>query len=371
VLLKEIPEMITNGYCRLEWQNGNETQPIPFQLEKNKPAKLWFLLPEKLSPGKAHVYRIVKGQPIQSPMVRIQMDCKTLMISQGKRKALQFWYGEMQPPEGDSELYTRSGFIHPIWSPHGKVLTRVHPPDHVHHMGFWLPWTNTEFEGRHVDFWNVDDGLGTVRFVRLNNIATGPVFGGFESLQHHLDLKAPGGEKVVLNELWNVRVWNTIDPDNRFSVWDIASTQTCATSSPLLLNKYRYGGMGFRGPADWQPKNSNYLTSEGKTRKDANGTRARWFIIYGKTDKGPAGVLLMSHPENHEHPEPLRVWADGEIFCGFCPVVLNEWKLEPGNTYIRQYRVVTFDGKMTAEKAEQFWQDWVNAPQVKTKTVKK
>lgn len=367
VELKKIPNEIKYGYCQLIRENDGESQIIPFQIENSQPARLWFLLPEKLPANQEQVYKIISGQPTQSPLVQIKMDCKTLTLSQGCRKALQYYYGEMEPPEGDTELYTRSGFFHPIWTPGGKVLTRIHPFDHVHHMGFWLPWTNTEFEGRHVDFWNVDDSLGTVRFVKFNDVTTGPVFGGFEALQHHLDVKAPEGEKVVLNELRDVRVWNTNDPDDRFSVWDVTSTQTCASSSPLLLHQYRYGGMGFRGPASWTPRNSNYLTSEGKTRKDGNGTRARWFIIYGKTDEGHAGILLMSHPDNHEHPEPLRIWPDGDIFCGFCPVVVNEWLLEPGKDYVRKYRAVAYDGKMTAEEAEQFWQDWVNAPRVETK----
>src|SRR5690606_42107088 len=43
--------------------------------------------------------------------------------------------------------YGRSGFIHPLWSPKGQVLTRVQPEDHYHHYGIWNPWTQLNYEG--------------------------------------------------------------------------------------------------------------------------------------------------------------------------------------------------------------------------------
>ena len=52
---------------------------------------------------------------------------------------------------------------------------------------------------------------------------------------------------------------------------DINSSQSCASLSPLKINKYHYGGMAIRGADEWfvNEKNaqqpSDFLTSEGKT----------------------------------------------------------------------------------------------------------
>lgn len=124
--------------------------------------------------------------------------------------------------------------------------------------------------------------------------------------------------------------------------------------------KYRYGGFGFRATSDWNVKNSLILTSEGKTRIDGNGTRGRWCKLSGQTDRGFAGILFLSHPENHEHPEPVRIWPEvsNDVYFGFCPVVYSDWKMIPGDYYIRRYRMIVYDDTMTAETAEQFWQSF-------------
>src|SRR5690606_37263674 len=100
-------------------------------------------------------------------------------------------YTTQPVPEGVDEIYSRSGFIHPLWTPEGEVLTRIQPPDHYHHYGIWNPWTSTMFEGREIDFWNLNKGQGTVRARQVITRTSGPVFGGFKALLDHVDLSAP------------------------------------------------------------------------------------------------------------------------------------------------------------------------------------
>ncbi len=58
-------------------------------------------------------------------------------------------------PPGDMEdLYSRSGYIHPVYSPSGKEVTGDFPVDHPHQHALFFAWTSTTFEGRKVDFWN-------------------------------------------------------------------------------------------------------------------------------------------------------------------------------------------------------------------------
>ncbi|MBC8184446.1 PmoA family protein [candidate division KSB1 bacterium] len=340
---------------------------VPTQIEPGEQSKLWWLLPKKINAGEKQVFDLVHGTPQIAPLVQINMDSDGLEIHYKNRKALRYQYAPLKPPTGENPLYVRSGFIHPIWSPGGKVLTRIQPSDHIHHMGFWNPWTKTEYEGRHIDFWNLKKGQGTVRFVKFNSLETGPVFGGFEALQQHVAFDSTKGEKVVLNETWQIRCWAPLSGNNKFWIWDFFTSQSCASLSPLTLLKYRYGGFGFRGTSDWNERNSDYLTSEGKTRKDGNGTRARWCNVYGKTDKGNGGVLFISHPENHEYPEPMRIWPQGDVFFGYCPVVYADWNMVPNESYVRKYRVIVYDGTITKDEAEQYWYNFIHLPQIDVK----
>ena len=287
-----------------------------------------------------------------------------LQIQAGGDKVLRYHHALMPPPEGKDPLYIRSGFIHPLWSPGGAVLTTIHPEDHIHHMGIWMPWTKTKFEGREVDFWNLNKGEGTVRFVKFTDITNGPVFGGFRAIHEHVDLSAPGGEKVALNEEWDVRVYNVGGPEKGHWLWDFVSTQRCATENPLYQIKYRYGGLGFRGAAQWVDENGKYLTSEGKTRKDGHTTRGRWCDMSGPAGENWAGVTIMSHPKNLHYPEPVRIWPEGAVFFNFAPSQLDDWTMEPGKDYVFRYRFYVHEDKIKVVDAERFWRDFAEPPKI-------
>ena len=287
--------------------------------------------------------------------VSVSQSDSVISIHARGQELLVFHKASVGPPEGASELYTRSAFIHPLRSLSGEVLTVIQPKDHLHHMGIWNPWTDTVFEGRKVDFWNLGAGQGTVRFKDVAAIDSH----GFEVHKEHVDLSAPGGPKVALNEDLKVSVWlpETKEKPKGYFV-DYVYTQRCASESPLLLEAYRYGGLGFRMREDWNMDNSNYLTSEGKTRVDGHATRARWCDIWGQTPKGVEGMLVMSHPKNHAHPEPMRIWPDGPIFFNFCPIQQEAWTLEPGNDYVFRYRFYVHDGDLTADEANRLWDEY-------------
>jgi len=349
---------------RLEEIKSSERLPVPSQVELGDSLRLLWILSGTTPAGTERVYEILQGPYVEAATVEVVRNDSFLQFEAGGRELLRYNHAVVPPPQGASQLYGRSGFIHPLWSPAGEVLTCIHPNDHLHHIGLWMPWTTTEFEGRQVDFWNLGAGQGTVRFAEFDFLTGGPVFGGFRAIQEHVDLSAPEGEKVALNEELDVRVWNPARPDE-YWLLDYTSKQRCASSSPLHLLQHRYGGLGFRATSQWKDSSGNYLTSEGKTRKDGHGTRARWCNMFGPTANGPAGVLFMSHPQNHQHPEPVRIWPEGYVFFNFCPIQKEDWTLLPNNDYIFQYRLCVYSGQPSVERAERFWQDFAYPPDVK------
>lgn len=357
-------EGIGASQLHLEKIKGDQRPTVIAQIEQGEPRGLWWILSGVTKPGEKRCYELVAGRSLaERSSVDVKKNDSSLEIRIGDKGVLRYNHAPVPPPEGASELYTRSGFIHPLWSPGAEVLTWTHPADHIHHMGLWNPWTKTRFEGRDVDFWNLGKGEGTVRFAGFDYIRPGPVFGEFRAVQEHVDLSAPGGEKAALNERLSVRVWNT-GTESNYWLLDFTTRQRCASSSPVQLLKYRYGGLGFRATEKWDQSNSDYLTSEGKSRKDGHGTRARWCNVFGSMDKGDSGVLFMSHPENREHPEPMRIWPEGHVFFNFCPVQNKDWTLEPGNEYVLRYRLYVYEGSIGPEQAERLWRDFACPPKV-------
>lgn len=289
-------------------------------------------------------------------------DGQALTLRNGDADVLSFRYAPMPPPAGQSPLYVRGGFIHPLRTPSGQILTAIHPADHIHHLGVWNPWTSTTYDGRHVDYWNLKDGQGTVRFVKFEDVKKGPEEAGFTALLDFVDLKAPGGELVTLHERQTVLTAPTpADLPAGFLV-RFTSEQWCATDKPFHIVQYRYGGFGFRARMDWNKTNSDYLTDSGKTRANGNSTTARWCRIQGTVDGRTCGALFLGHPANFNAPEPIRIWPatdhNGMVFFNFAPAQNRDWVLEPGKQYVRRYGIFTYDGEITAEQAEAVWKQF-------------
>jgi hypothetical protein len=352
--------------------SGKTEIAVPIQLETGSGAKIWFVL-NGLTPKNTKRNFVLRKTSVSQafqPGIKALKKDGTLSLSSGKKPILSYQIETVNPPKGVSPFYKRSAFLHPVYSPEGEVLTRIQAPDHYHHYGIWNPWTLTFIGKREVDFWNLMKGQGTVRFAGMISQVEGAVYTGFRSLQEHVDFGAAGGDAVAMNELFDVRVWNIANQRYMFDYMSILNTPL---DSGILLAAYRYGGgIGFRATEKWTKDNSSVLTSQGKTRKDADGSNARWCIVEGEsaTSQGRSGILFMSFPANRMHPEPMRVWpldanaGRGDMYFEFCPIRHKDWKIEKGNDYTLKYRLVVFDGKMTPEEAENYWQAFANPPQI-------
>ena len=344
---------------------GNKRIPVPFQLLSDN---IYWIMEGVTPASSTRIYELVKGSPVPaSNVMQIKDTAGTFLLRQGNRKLLQYNYAIVEPPAGIDTMYRRSGFIHPLWAPDGQIITNIHPKGHWHHVGIWNPWTHTSFKGKETDFWNLQKKEGTVRFRGTAGRVQGPVVCGFTVLQDHIAF-AGGKEVTAINEEWIVKALNCGTDSSRF-VWDFASMLNCADTAGITLLQYRYGGgFGLRTMEAWTAATSEVLTSEGKTRKDADSTRARWIKISGRTEKGQAGILIMNHPGNFDSPQPLRVWPEnterGEIMMNFSPTKMKEWILQYGRYYAQRYRVVTFIKDLTKEEIESYYQDYVKPPEV-------
>ncbi len=349
---------------------GSKRIPVPFQIDHTNGRTLLWMTHTDNDKVKKRTFELINGSASSnSPNVKAKVNDGELIIQSGNRNLLQYNFKTVYPPAGIDTAFKRSGFIHPLWTPNGKVLTRIQAPDHYHHYGIWNPWTHVLFEGDTVDFWNLKGRKGTVRFGKFVSITEGPVYAEYQALHEHVAFKK-GKEKVALNELQTVRVYQPVSGQDNYIV-DITIQLNCASSSPFLILEYRYAGLGWRATEKWNKDNSEVLTSEGQTRKGADGTTARWAIIQGSLDDDYGGAVMMSHPANYNHPEPLRIWPEnsngGEMFGMFAPTKTTDWLLEPGKTYVLRYRFAVFSGHYSKEKAESGWQYYSRSPQVTVK----
>lgn len=347
----------------------NVRREVPFQIEKGKTRILHWQIDQDKTSG-ALTYDLIKKKPaIPISKIVLKRENGSLQINSQNTTLLGYQYQFMPAPEGKDPSYGRSGFIHPLNTPKGDTLTWIQPADHYHHYGLWNPWTHVLFKGDTLDFWNLNKKQGTVRFAQFLKQESGPIFAQYAALHEHVVFKN-GGEEVALNEVQNVRVYK---PEKERYVMDFSIDMSPTADNPFHILEYRYAGFGWRATERWNDKNSEVITSEGKSRKESDGSTARWCIVQGELGENYGGAVLMSHPTNYNHPEPLRIWpegsnGDGDMFVNFAPTKNMDWVLKPNSTYNLKYRMIVFNGKMTAEKAEAAWQEYTKPIKIETET---
>lgn len=348
----------------LECCEGKVVKPVGE--EKERPLQLGidrqavFLLEAPLAANTSRKYEIVKSSSagtVSGPTMK--KTATGLEAAQEDHPLFTYHTATISPPEGAPDYYERSGFIHPFYSPAGKVLTDGFPVGHTHQHGIFFAWVNTTYRGDFTDFWNQQKETGTVAFRDLETSISGPVLAGFKSKHEYLSLK----HGPVVAEDWTVQTYRI----PQYNIIDLTARQQIIGMDTLFLNKYHYGGMGIRLAAEWNEVDSSrysgpmqVITSEGITNRDsANHTRPNWTAVYGEIDGDTAGVALFDHPSNFRFPQPVRVHPSMPYFV-LTPMVESAFELVPGQEYVSTYRIVSFDGKPNIDDLNAMWQAYAS-----------
>ncbi|MGK7395444.1 MAG: PmoA family protein [Candidatus Cyclobacteriaceae bacterium M3_2C_046] len=333
-----------------------------FPVQSDQEGTGWFVTPS-LSAGQNISLALQIADQQNSGMTINQAEGK-LYIRQNQQPVLTYNFEEVPPPTPDiPQKYQRGGYIHPVITPSGTVITDDYPSNHVHHHGIWGAWTKTIFQDRTPDFWNMGDSSGTVNPVRLLDTWQGPVSAGFSAQHVYVDLSGPSAIEA-LKEIWQVKVYNLSNQDKDYFMFDQTVIQECSTDDTLFLPEYRYGGVGFRGLAQWNGEgNTTFLTSEGKDRSTGHATRANWCYVGGKVDGNSAGIAIMCHPDNFEAPQPMRIHPH-EPFFNYAPSQAGDWYIAPSKPYIARYRYIVYDGEPDPDWLDQLWQNYADPPKV-------
>jgi hypothetical protein len=293
-----------------------------------------------------------------APSFKVADTGKSLEYRYGKKSLFTYNYMTVYPPGGVDTVFKRSGFIHPLKDLHGNILTNLFPGDHYHHYGLWYAWTRTFFEGEEIDFWNVGKRLGTVRFQEFSNVTDS----GFEACLEHVAYPETDRKKTVMKEKLNVCLGKS---SGSGYFMDYVTELECATTSPVELAAYRYGGLVIRTASDWIAQGTEMMTSEGLVRKNADNSEARWCYFQKTGEETPSCILILSYPRNLYHPESLRVWDEtanngtGEMMWNFSPTRNRAFTLKPENKLELRYRIWILNERIGIGRAEELWQEFV------------
>ncbi len=378
-----LPRELPRGDGRFQLR-GPRGERLPVEVDPGEP-QARFLLPA-LGPGKQVSYQLVRadGSPptggaastggaaatgkvgargVAATGVEVRQEADALVVTADGAPVFHFRTRAPAATEAVPARFTRAGYLHPVFSPGGVVVTDDSPADHGHHHGIWTAWTVTEFEGRRLGFWGPEPGRSKNDLVSVGEVWSGAVAGGFAARLASTDLSVKPA-KQVLDSSWKVVVHRV--PGRRYFLFDLDWTDQVVGQQPLLLPEYRYGGLGLRGNREWiDPMRVTFLTSEGKDRLTGENTRARWVHLGGRVGVGAkeAGVAVLIHPLNLRAPEPVRLNPGIPLLC-VAPPKAGPLRIEPGHPYAARYRFVVTDGRANVPLLERLWRDFARPPKV-------
>lgn len=229
-------------------------------------------------------------------------------------------------------------YIHPIVAPDGNGLLTEDTPSHH-------PWQHGLYVGLNevndVGFWT--EGLQQRRKDTDGTFHPEPISN--TSAQNNTatwtvtsDWSAPSGASM----LTETQAWTLTDQGDTYDI-DLAWSLTVKID--ITFGEYAYGGIFLRMPYRKERGEGEAVNNHGQVNRDAEGQRAQWVSVSipidGRDDW--AGIAIMDHPNNPEHPNPWRV--DGQLGIAPSRCIAGPWTLAQGETTTSNYRLLAFCGQ--------------------------
>ena len=301
---------------------------------------------------------------LSNELLTVDHTSDTISIRAGERTILTYNKRSPPIPDGIDPIYHRSGFLHPVGSPSGKVVTTAFPFDHPHQQGIFSAWVSTSWNGHEVDFWNLAKGTGRVLHQRVNKIFSQKTLIGFEVDLVHQVLQPDTVD--VLRERW--RITADYRPDSVFS-FDLQSTQSAITDTPLMIHQNRYGGFAVRGPVNWlsvqDPTPPDWPAVNGCTivnehtadRIVGNHQRTRWVSMNGLIEGKPVSITMMHANRTQDSSNAARLHPSKPYFC-FSRCVEESFLITKDNPLVSHFRFLITDEAPNRKWIMQQWEQW-------------
>ncbi len=212
----------------------------------------------------------------------------------------QILFYQVKPKSLDG-LFERAGYVHPLYSLDGTVITEDFPEDHPHHHGIFSAWHQILLNDSMIaDGWTSENISWEVTETKTERVEKGIV------LDSEVLWKTPDGgtSKPIVSEHITITVHESTGQrrviDYDFSLTALVDHVRIGGSAD---NK-GYGGFSLRLKL---PENINFAARDGDVEPQIEQLAVGpWMNMTGSFDgtAEKSGVLVFSHPSNPGHPQP-------------------------------------------------------------------
>lgn len=279
----------------------------------------------------------------------------TVTVREGKIDVLTYRFGDQLQP-GLEPKHTRSGYIHPLFSLDGAVLTEDFPKDHLHHHGVFWTWPVVKTRGLNTQTWHSVAPSLRQYFVRWLKREVG---NGTATLSVENAWKLRG-EEVVARETVTLHVY----PSEMIGRAIDLELVIQALGGPLELQGAQdqnkgYGGLCIRGAP--MLTGAALTTNQGLMEKDTTNVSFLWADM--STEK--CGIAIFVSPSHPDFPPKFFI---RNSYAGILNVSwpgLERTVLKPDRPVTLSYRIYVHRGNAAAGRVKQAYEQYLSAKQNK------
>ncbi len=211
--------------------------------------------------------------------------------------------------------FTRSNYIHPLYTLDGQLLTEDFPEDHPHHRGIFWAWHQLFIGQLRVgDGWALEHFTSEVKSIRLLRSSLQS-----KSIETTVHWKSPqwtsedGFQKPFVEEHCQI----TVHPaEAKYRCIDIEISMIALEANVRIGGSEDAKGYGGFSPRIRLPDDLVFSGPHGLVQPDNLPVEAgAWLDISGAFGKGGvrAGLTILCHPHNPGHPHPWILRAKGSM----------------------------------------------------------
>lgn len=250
-------------------------------------------------------------------------------------------------------------YIHPLWTPDGRIITYDSPADHVHHRGLCVGWPDVSG----VDFWaEVSSPKGRRGKMVTEKLLTEVLPGGGARIRELNNWQKGDGTTLLREE----RTWTFLPPRGNLQVVDVEIKLTAVASEVVFGSDpgtpREYHGLTVRMGPFGEPR---FFNSRGDVGDEqCHGKAAEWCALSGVQSGQPVTAAILDHPSNHpegrDHPTRFFVLGRGMQFISTSPNFGKPKVLRSGETWRLRYGVVAAGAPPKGEgwDIESLWKEW-------------
>ncbi len=272
-------------------------------------------------------------------------------------------------------------YLMPLRTPSGAIVTRAFPVRNDVSAGnpkasSFEPHQRPLFFGHGnvdgLDFWEEEtfakyynDGHQAYGHMMLDKVDVGDESGTASTIRARFSLKGPSN-RVIGEETQTY----SFHGDGRTRTIDCEFV-IHATAGPVDMGDTKEGTFGIRLAPELSAPHDHMINSTGAHGESAIwGKPADWVAYSGTISDKPVGIAVFDHPTSFRHPTTWHARAYGLFAAN--PFGLREftrdnnkdgsWTIPDGKSLLFRYRVLIYDGDLTAAELSQAYQQYAKQP---------